>query len=212
MLKRFKPNFQLDKTTLFHVPIIHTQADMGALSESIKHASRMKHGVSALNRKNRIKDKIWTEIERTVDGLGFSYGRTRLYQDGLPVCGREADIVTDLARSGSRNHSLLLRMMGKGATIMGTESADLLVEEYELFKSMLYPGKKPGLKKSDPNLKQLSESILKRRDRFIADHINHTLLEGETGILFLGMLHDVEHLIDRNIHVVYPVNRSFIKG
>jgi hypothetical protein len=55
-----------------------------------------------------------------------------IHLEGLPVCGHESEIVADLARAGSRNHRLLLRLREFGAIIMGTESAELLVEEYQL--------------------------------------------------------------------------------
>jgi hypothetical protein len=55
----------------------------------------------------------------------------------------------------------------------------------------------------------MSDSLLKRRDQFIADRINDTLCPGETGILFLGMLHSLRHLLDEQIKVVYPVNGQF---
>lgn len=71
------------------------------------------------------------------------YPRVRLYQDGLPVCGREVEITTDLARAGSRNHQLLLRVMERDATLMGTESAELLVRDYRLIKQMLEARHKP---------------------------------------------------------------------
>jgi DNA-binding response OmpR family regulator len=41
----------------------------------------------------------------------------------LPVCGRDLEIVAELAKAGSRNHPLLLRLKGRGALLMGTESA-----------------------------------------------------------------------------------------
>jgi hypothetical protein len=48
----------------------------------------------------------------------------------------------------------------------------------------------------------LSEELLKKRDRFIARRINSTLRPGETGILFLGMLHSLAALLDEDIRVI----------
>ena len=56
----------------------------------------------------------------------------RVYQDGLAVCGHEQKIVSELAGAGNRNHALLLKLQAQGATLMGTESPELLVEEYQL--------------------------------------------------------------------------------
>jgi len=50
--------------------------------------------------------------------------------------------------------------------------------------------------------------LLDRRNRFIAYRINTTLCTGETGILFLGMLHSLENLLNKDINVIYPVAPS----
>ena len=174
--------------TLIHFPIVHTQADMGALKESVARATLEKAGRAGLARKTAAIDQIWTEIEAAIEALALSFDRVRLYQDGLPVCGREAEIVTELAQAGSRNHQLLLRLMAQGAVLMGTESGDLLVQEYQLAKQSLTtrPPRAPGVAATR---RSLSEALLKRRDQFIAQRIYETLKSGETGILFLGMLH-----------------------
>ena len=110
---------------------------MGALQESVARATLEKAGRAGLARKTAAIDQIWTEIEAAIDALPLSFDRVRLYQDGLPVCGREAEIVTELAQAGSRNHQLLLRLMAQGAVLMGTEAGDLLVQEYQLARQSL---------------------------------------------------------------------------
>ena len=122
---------------MIYFPIIHTQADMGVLREAVDRATLEKVGRAGWSRKMAAIDKIWTEIEDAIDGLGLSFDRVRLYQDGLPVCGREVEIVRELAQAGSRNHQLLLRLMEKGASLMGTESGDLLVQEYQSARQSL---------------------------------------------------------------------------
>lgn len=197
---------------LLYIPIIHTRADMGALSESVSRVTLRKVGRAAFKRKVNAVDRVWTEIEKTLDHLDLPYKTVRVYQDGLPVCGREAEIVTELANAGSRNHGLLLRLMEGGATIMGTESAELLVEEYELIKKILSAGDPSEAAKIEARQKPLSDTLLKRRDQYIADRINSTLQIGETGILFLGMFHSLSSLIDKDIRVIYPINRPVDRG
>jgi hypothetical protein len=126
----------------------------------------------------------------------------RLYQDGLPVCGHERAIVSELAGAGSRNHRLLLELETRGATLMGTESPELLVEEYQLATAAFAPA--AAVRK---NLLQqkLRDTLLEKRDRFIADRINRTLNTGESGILFLGMLHEAAKYLDPDINVVTPL-------
>jgi len=189
---------------LIYFPIIHTQADMGAFKESVKSAVLMKLGRRGWQRRVNIIDEFWDKVERAIDGLSLPLERVRVYQDGLPVSGKEADIVRDLARSGSRNHILLLRLMDRHATVMGTESPELLLEEYDQVKKVLEKGEEPRRRKASQDS---SRSLLERRDRFIAGRINSTLAVGEVGVVFLGMLHSLEPWLDKDIEVVFPLVR-----
>jgi hypothetical protein len=85
---------------------------------------------------------------------------------------------------------------------MGTESPELLVEEYQLTSAALAAG--ANLKR-DGRQRELRDSLLEKRDRFIAQRINATLGAGESGILFLGMLHQAAKYLDSGIDVVYPL-------
>lgn len=193
--------------TLIYIPIIHNMVEMGSFGNSIRQRSLQKLGRKGLDRKVKMVNGMWTDIERIIDGLSLSYPKVRLYQDGLPVCGHVDEIVTELAKAGSRNYQLLLRLKKKGATIMGTESSELLVEEYQLAKQLLTQTDSLKEGKLEKSIKNLSYSLLKRRDIYIAEKINTTLQMGETGILFLGMLHSVENLFEKNIRVIYPIDR-----
>ncbi len=90
---------------------------------------------------------------------------------------------------------------------MGTESSELLVEEYELVKQTLARGDTLKAAGVAARKKALSDSLLLMRDRYIADRINGTLRAGETGILFLGMLHSLGNWLDKDIRVIYPITR-----
>lgn len=200
-----EPVDSIGNRVLICVPIIHTQADMGALNEPIQRLKVKKLGKTIWQRNLELVNNFWTEIEQATENLALPYERVRLYQDGLPVCGREAEIVTDLAKAGSRNHQLLLTLTQKGAVLMGTESAELLVEEYQLAKQVLAEEMSSGSAQPVAQGKTLQDSLLKRRDQFIGRRISQTLLTGETGLLFVGMLHSVEPWLDKDIQVLHPV-------
>ncbi len=193
--------------TLAYVPIVHTQADMGLLGKSIRRAHLYRMGETLLKRKVAAIDQIWADIETAINRLDLVYAKVRLYQDSLPVCGREREIVQELATSGSRNHQLLLRLIEKGAALMGTESAELLVREYELSKCILDTGNASRTAKMKTHQKTLAESLLKARDRYIAQRINHSLCAGETGVLFLGMLHSPEPFLNGDIHLAHLIEK-----
>ncbi len=189
---------------LLYFPIVHNLADMGALSESVKRVSVKKIGRLGWKRKLELIEKFWDDVERTIDRLSLTFPLVRIYQDGLPVSGKEVEIVRELAKSGSRNHALLLRLVESGAQLMGTESLELLLEEYEMAKRGL-ESQGPGASKAHE--KSRNASLLERRDRFIAQRINETLVTGEVGIIFLGMLHAMEPWLAQDIQVDYPLHR-----
>ena len=187
------------------IPIVHTLADMGTLGPSIQRAKLAKLGRYGVARATSKVEKIWDEIERVVGNLPVGPGTVRIYQDGLPVCGHEQKIVSELAEAGSRNHRLLLSLQARGAVLMGTESPELLVEEHQLASAAFAPGRRPA--PSRTLLTPVRDTLLERRDRYIAHCINLTLGPGETGILFLGMLHDVKRYLDTDILVTHPLGR-----
>jgi hypothetical protein len=190
------------KRILVYIPIIHTAADMGTLAPSIQGKKLSMLGRRGLARNAAMVEKMWQEIEGVASRLPVVPGTVRIYQDGLPICPHEQEIVSELAGSGSRNHRLLLELQSRGARVMGTESPELLVEEYQLAKASLASG---VTAEDDSRQRQLRDTVLDKRDRFIADRINVTLGDGETGILFLGMLHSLAQFLDSDIRVTYPL-------
>ena len=108
------------------------QAEMGTLRPIAEKLIKMKKGRESLADRCDKIERMWNAIKSSVSTLEFGNCVTRIYQDGLPVCGRELEIVRDLAKMGSINHQIIAELLAKGAILMGTECPDLLVEEYQL--------------------------------------------------------------------------------
>lgn len=194
------------KRALVYYPIIHAQVELGTLGEVAQKIIETKIGQEALTARLDSINKIWFEIKQSIQKLEIDYKKTRIYQDGLPLCGRESEIVMDLAESGSVNHQIVLELQNKGAMLMGTERPDLLVEEYQLFKNALIADDSNNKTWDPAKFKAIKETLLNKRDEYIANRINTTLAIGETGILFLGLLHSIENRLDSDIHLIYPVD------
>ena len=186
---------------LFLVPIIHTQADLGSLSESVRALHVRKGGRGKWENHIATVNELWKRIHDEVERLRLDYKKVRLYQDGLPSCGHELEIVRDLAEAGSQNHGFLLELMDKGAQLVGTESPEYLIEEYHLVRLMMEQFQSDEKGRLSKGQAERSTAILKKRDRYIAEKISHTLKDGETGLLFLGMLHSLEGLLPRDIRL-----------
>ncbi len=188
------------RRTLILFPIVHTPEDLGGLADA---AAQARPTAMDRQRWHQVLDEVWRGIERAAAALPVAAQGWRVYQDGLPVCEHEQAIVADLAAGGSRNHRLVQRLVERGARLMGTESAELLVEEYQLQKQLLeQDGDGNG-----EETRRLAAEILVRRDRFIAERIDQTLAPGETGILFLGLVHDLERHLPPDIEVQQPAGR-----
>ncbi len=167
--------------TLIVIPTIHTEKDMGSLfGEQFKSA-----------------DEIWGRIRSMIAELELPYADVRLYQDALPLCEKEPDVVKEIAARGSKNHQFLVELMEQGACLVGTENPYLLLEEYQLLQSAL-GGRAHG---PDNRREDQSQRLLSDRDRFIAGRINATLLPGEIGLLFVGLAHSVEPFLNADILV-----------
>ncbi|MBI4612514.1 MAG: hypothetical protein HY720_02790 [Planctomycetes bacterium] len=192
---------------LILVPVVHTPADMGSLAGVVSLAYRARCGTGGWQRHRRAVEEMWRGIEARIEWLHLDWRRVKLYQDGLPVCGSEGTIVRDLAEAGSRNHQIVLRLVERGAVLIGTESPELLVEEYALARRQLAGAACPETSERAGNGGDGAASILARRDLFIARRIDETLMEGETGILFVGMLHQVHHLLPQNIAIEFLIHR-----
>lgn len=195
------------RRALIYIPMIHTQVEMGTLSSSMRRLMTQKLNGQAWERHEDVIRGLWEGIRRAVERWPLSWEHVRLYQDGLPRCGREAEIVADLAGAGSPNHQLLLSLIKKGATLMGTESPDLVLEEYRLAQQILTAENPEEAARIDARYAARRRALLAQRDQYIARRLNESLRVGETGLLFLGVLHSLDSRLAKDIAVSYPFGR-----
>ena len=108
-----------------------------------------------LDHVNKI-DSMWNSIEKELDVLNLCYRNVKIYQDGLPNCGNdlsacedaqlEKNIVNDIAKKGSKNYQLIVRLLDKGANLIGTEDSKLLIEEYKTIRETIQPVGPPAVR------------------------------------------------------------------
>lgn len=170
---------------------------MGTLREHIKREYVARFGQEKWHEHLKSIDDVWVGIRQMLKLLELPYASVRLYQDGLPVCGKEREIVRDVAAQGSINHQLLMELMADGAKLEGTEDPGLLLQEYRFHQGQLRQTLLVQVSERDEH----SQKILLERDKFIAKRINSTLLVGEIGLLFLGLAHSVDPFLDADILV-----------
>lgn len=192
---------------LILVPIIHTEADMGSMAGPLRKEFIARFGARRWREHTKTIDDLWRGIERKINGMELDYPTLTIYQDGLPVCGKEREIVRGVAGLGSRNHKLILDLMTKGASIEGTESSELLMEEYRFIRELTHITDPHEKKKVIEKCRGAREELLKKRDRFIAQRIHKTLKDDHTGLLFIGLEHEIEKWLPENIQVSHLIYR-----
>ncbi len=187
---------------LILIKIIHTSADMGSMSEGLVKEGMAKIGREKWFENQRKIEKFWNDLEKEIEDLNLDYGKTRIYQDGLP-CGGELGfkIVRETADKGSKNYQIVRKLIERGAVIEATESPELLRKEYEHIKATITaktPEEKTDATRGYDNIK---DELMQERDTHIAKVIDATLKYNETGLLFIGAAHKVVHRLPEDIEV-----------
>lgn len=187
-MRAFGNGADCEMTRLIYVPVVHSIAEMGSFAPAYAAAFIARYGQSKWTERSAEFDAIWRVIADAIGALRLDMKRVKLYQDSLPICGREGELVTELATKGSRNHQLLESLVQAGATLVGTESPALLLDEYKLLQS-------------PTRTEAQAATLLDARDRFIAQQIDATLGDEEVGMLFIGALHKVAKFLPERIKV-----------
>lgn len=180
---------------------------MGSMAEPLKREYVQRYGQNRWDEHIEAINSMWQGIRQKVFDLRLDYGKTRVYQDGLAICQKELAIANELALAGNENYGIIVELIQRGATLMGTENPRLLIEEYNYIKAI---SETVDLSEKDKLINKYeikAGELLHDRDEFIAGRINETLLEGETGILFMGMKHRVEEILPKDIEVSHLIYR-----
>jgi hypothetical protein len=174
---------------------------MGSMAEGLASAIIDRFGRRHWDEYLALLDGFWQAIRAELEGLGLDYQQVDLYQDGLPVCGKELELVKKAAAAGSENHQLLLELVARGANLIGTEDPKLLLDEYRDVKTALEDRPQPAGSPEQTSETSRHGQTLSKRDAYIGRRIDESLRPGRTGILFLGMMHNVEPFLPADIVV-----------
>lgn len=192
---------------LIYVPILHAREDSGRTASALHGNGENDIKSGGSDKKLSALDEMWEGIATKIGELGLPYNQTRIYQDGLPVCGNELDVVARLAESGSPNFSFLLDLTRKKAKLEGTENMDLLIREYDLLTKLLVKNSDDDRKAIIAEYQAKSKEILALRDEFILKRIASTLQKGELPIVFMGVMHLLDKMLEKDFLVSYVIYR-----
>lgn len=180
---------------------------MGTLAPAMREAYVRKFGEKKWQEHVRVINEMWKGIRQKIQQMDFFYKKVRVYQDGLPLCGMEKQIIADLAKKGSPNHKLVLWMVRQGATLVGTEDPKLLLEEYHAIRQITEAKTHQEHERLVHEFEGQSATLLQKRDKKMSEQIDSTLKKGETGVFFIGLLHRVDEWLPKDIRVGYLIHR-----
>ena len=185
---------------LIYIPIIHMEADLGSIAPSVDQRSRGIVGEERWEKHKKTVADFWDAIAVYLDSVEAK--GLNIYQDGLVANGELGmKIVQTGANMGSKNHEILLKLINRGAELVRTEDIRLVREEYERLINLAQSKSVINKALAYLQYKMRKARLTKERDKAIAERIDETLPDEQTGILFLGAYHDVLPFLAKGIAV-----------
>lgn len=147
-----------------------------------------------------ITGRYWEQVAVQVRAVQNALGSvTRVYHENTPEGG--ADGLGYLEASGQGSHGLVKSLMDNDATLESTESMDILAESLDLQRCLMQPLMSPAVA---TRLQEWFAEATRRRYEHIAEAIDSTLPEDETGLLLINERHQVQFPSDLEVIYVAP--------
>ncbi len=192
---------------LVYVPILQAREESEQKASMLLGNGKNDINLGESNKELSAVGKMWEGIATKIGELNLPYKEVRIYQDGLPVCGNELELVTRLAEIGNPNFLYILDSIQKKAKLEGTENLDLLIQEYDLLNKLLLKNSEIDRKEKVTEYQAKSRELLTLRDEFIFKRITNTLQKGELPVVFMGAMHRLDKLLETNFMVSYVIYR-----
>ena len=145
-------------------------------------------------------DKYWKQAADQIDDLELKLGSaSRIYHELIPASGEEG--LKALKDLNEKSHQVIQSRVKKGSKIEATEDAELLTEFMDWSRCLSI-----GLQNQNV-LGKVYENYTeagKKRNEFIAKHIDETLKAEETGILFMREGHQVSFPPEIEVFYIAP--------
>jgi len=150
-----------------------------------------------------LKTQYWRKVFDYVKDLPFDFSKLKVYQDGLPNVRQE--LVTYVVdRAKPVNYDILRWLKKQGADIVGTEDPELLNKEYNLQATLTTHSTEEEYVDARLSYDRMKPIFSRMRSEYIAQRIKTTLPEGGTGILFIGLAHEMKRLLEPEMEVSEP--------
>ena len=144
--------------------------------------------------------RYWEQVDVQVRAVQNALGSiARIYHENLPQGG--ADGLGYLETGGQGSHPLVKSLADAGATLETTESMDIMAETLDLQRCLMQPLISQTVA---GRLQEWLTEASRRRNDFIADAIDSTLPDDETGLLLISERHQVQFPADLEVIYIAP--------
>ena len=141
-------------------------------------------------------DQMQTQVNALEDALG---GLQHIYHESLTVGGPEG--LEQLGSADQRSHAFISEKTESGTVLEPTEDMDILLETLDLQRCMMIPLASPNV---GSRLQEWHADSNRQRYEHIANQIDSTLGDNETGLLLISERHQVQFPVDVEVFYVSP--------
>ena len=141
-------------------------------------------------------DQMQTQVKALEGALG---GLQHIYHESLTAGGAEG--LEQLGAADQRSHGFIVGKTDSGAVLEATEDMDVLLETLDLQRCMMIPLASTSVASK---LQEWHSDSNRQRYEHIANQIDSTLGENETGLLMISERHQVQFPSDIEVFYVSP--------
>lgn len=147
-----------------------------------------------------VLQRYWEQMQTQVEALASALGGLQhIYHESLTVGGDEG--LQQLEAADQRSHGFIVGKTESGAALEPTEDMDVLLETLDLQRCMMIPLASASV---GSRLQEWHSDSNRQRYEYIANQIDSTLLENETGLLLISERHQVQFPNDIEVFYVSP--------
>lgn len=145
-------------------------------------------------------DRYWAQVESQISELEAKLGTvTRIYHELVAKGGEEG--LKTIKELSQKSHDMVKARLEKGTQLEATEDADILTEFIDWGRCLAI-----GLQNERVFVRVYDsyQEAGKRRNEYLAKHVEETLKPGESGILFMREGHRSQFAADIEVFYVSP--------
>ena len=147
-----------------------------------------------------VLQNYWEQMQTQVDALEAALGGLQhIYHESLTMGGDEG--LEQLGAADQRSHGFVTAKTGSGVVLEATEDMDILLETLDLQRCMMIPLASANV---GSRLQEWHADSNRQRYEHIANQIDSTLGENETGLLLISERHQVQFPSDIEVFYVSP--------